>query len=265
MICPSEDTLLATELGELPHNKTLELAEHEAHCSRCRQVQRQHRALFADLGAAPTFARSETDFTAAVLARCTAANTAAPGGSSARLRAPLYGALVLAAGVCLWLLRPAAPVEHFAARGGSHSALEPVSVEARLVRDGKLLPLDGAELHAGDGITARYFNRGERARYLALFALDAAGSVHWIFPAYLDPASNPSSLALAPSPEGHLLEDTVEPETPASGPLRVVAVVSDAPLSVREIEQRLAGEGRSMQQIFSPSHVQEWSATWTAR
>jgi len=127
------------------------------------------------------------------------------------------------------------------------------------------LPLEGAELHAGDGITARYFKPGEGAEYLALFAVDADGAVHWIFPAYLDAASNPLSLALAPSPKGHLLEDAVEPEAPAVGRLRVVSVVSRAPLSVREIESRLVRRGLNrpvMAEIFPSDQVQEWSATW---
>jgi hypothetical protein len=273
MICPSEESLLRAELGELEHHLTLELAEHEASCPRCHALLREQRRLLADLAAPPAFSQSEPEFLAAVLERCSAASEPAPTfrstrrgavGPTARSRAPLYGVLALAACACLWLLRPAAPVEHIAARGSSHNALAPVRIEARLVRDGALLPLDGAELHAGDGITARYVNQSTRPAYLALFALDAAGAVHWIFPAYLDPASNPSSIPLAASQTSRLLEDSVEPEAPAPGRLRVVAVVSEQPLAVKEIERRLAGGG-SLGALFAGDLVQEWSSTWIAR
>jgi hypothetical protein len=267
MNCPAEETLFLSELGELPYRQTLEIREHEAECTRCRERLRAERQLLTDLTSPPAFERSAPDFAAAVLERCAASDAEPRPPVRARSRAPLYGALLLAASLCVWLMRPAPPAPHFAARGGRHAALGEVRVEPRLVRGGALMPLEGAELRAGDGITARYFKQGERAEYLALFAVDAQGAVHWIFPAYLEPASNPTSIALAPSPTGHLLEDTVEPEAPAAGRLRVVAIVSREPLSVREIEHRLVQKGlnrQAMAEIFPSDQVQEWSATWAS-
>lgn len=264
MICPSDDSLLRAELGELEHHLTLELREHEALCPRCRALLHEQRRLILDLAAPPAFSQSEPEFLAAVLGRCESADERASVGPKARSRAPLYAALVLAAGVGFWILRPAALVEHIAARGGIHSALAETRIEARLVRDGALLPLDGARLHAGDGITARYVKRNARPEYLALFAIDASGAVHWIFPAYLDPATDPRSILLSAQHAGRLLEDTVEPESPAPGRLRVVAVVSEEPHGVKEIERRLAS-GEPLSALFAGDHVQEWSSTWIAR
>jgi hypothetical protein len=56
----------------------------------------------------------------------------------------------------------------------------------------------------------------------------------------------------------------VEPEAPAPGRLRVVAVVSERPLAGNDVERRLAGGG-SHGARFAGDLVQEWSSTWIAR
>jgi len=53
MNCPAEETLFLAELGELPYRQTLEIREHEAECTRCRELLRAQRRLLTDLAAAP--------------------------------------------------------------------------------------------------------------------------------------------------------------------------------------------------------------------
>jgi hypothetical protein len=70
-----------------------------------------------------------------------------------------------------------------------------------------------------------------------VFAVDAAGEVHWIYPAYLDPNTDPTSIELPPSRAEQRLPDQVELADPAAGPLRLITIVSPAPIHVSEIER----------------------------
>jgi hypothetical protein len=125
--------------------------------------------------------------------------------------------------------------------------------------------LEGAELRPGDGILVRYSNPTSRDVYLAVFALDQRGSVHWIHPAYLDAATNPLSLRLAPGTTERVLPEIAEPDSPAPGALRVYALLSATPLDVKRVEARLGDKTRSVAELFSEAEVEEWRCSWKAR
>jgi hypothetical protein len=268
MKCPEDKLWLSLELGEVTQNEARALEEHEAHCVTCKDVRRAQRTLLDDLAAPPELGKSEDAFVAQVMGACERSATApAPAPAPGWRSWQRWGAVVaVAAGVTLWMARPHAPTEidGVVARGsGRH--VGPVSVEVLRIRGTAAVPIEGASLAPGDGIAVRYWNTSSERRFLAVFALDAGETVHWIHPAYLDPSSNPTSIALRPSAQGELLDEVVEPERPAFGPLRVVALLSREPISVRTVEGRLATKHRSIAELFPAADVLEWRCSWDVR
>jgi hypothetical protein len=164
--------------------------------------------------------------------------------------------------------------ESWTARGQGSKTRVPVNApasEVLVVREGKLLPLSGQSLSSADAFAVRYLNPTGRTQYLAAFAVDAAGAVHWIFPAYLDAATDPSSISLPPTTDERLLPQVVAPEKPASGPMRVFTLVSPEPTSVKRIETALravpAGgpPGRALAGLYPSARIREWSCSRSAR
>jgi len=131
----------------------------------------------------------------------------------------------------------------------------------------KSLPVEGATLHRGDGFAVRYWKTTMEPTYLMAFAIDAAGEVHWIYPAHLDPLLDPHAVPLAAS-EDRLLGEVFEPESPAQGPLRVVAIVTSEPLTINAVEQRLGKGPREtalarLASLGPSTRVSEWNCTWS--
>jgi hypothetical protein len=125
--------------------------------------------------------------------------------------------------------------------------------------------LEGAELGPGDGILVRYSNPAAERVFLMVFALDARREVHWIHPAYLDAATDPSSLELRPRVMGQALDEVAEPENPAPGALEVYALLMSRPLTVKAVEARLAAKQLPVPELFPEAEVEEWRCTWLAR
>jgi hypothetical protein len=124
--------------------------------------------------------------------------------------------------------------------------------------------LEGSTLSRGDGIVIRYSNPEARPVYLMVFAIDEAGAVHWLHPAYLDASSNPKSLKLAGNTTERVLPEITEPENPEPGKLRVFALLSRTPYDVKSVEQRLTAGGAEVPLLFPQAEVEEWSFTWRA-
>jgi hypothetical protein len=170
--------------------------------------------------------------------------------SQARSWAPLT-ALALAAGIALYF--GIAPSKDdlrgiWTARGSRGATKEGLGVEVLVVRAGQSLPVEGATLHRGDGF-------------------DAAGELHWIYPAFLDPASEPPAFPLAVG-EDRLLGEVFEPESPAPGPLRVVAIITSEPLTIHVVEERLGKVSREtasarLASLVPSTRVREWNCTWS--
>jgi hypothetical protein len=238
--------LIALSDGELTENRARELREHlqpgPGGCADCAGRLARLEALAAQLRA-PVPGAGDADFIDAVERRLPAAlPRGAGGGRRGRLLLAVSGVASLAA-IGLVLVPRGRGVQEFGARGTAAqwhdqvaSALDVVSAHpppgAPLSR-----PLAAGErLHPGDGIavTARNGHR-ELPVYLMVFAVDARGEVHWIVPAWSDPAETPRSVRLPPG--GGLPEPTGRtPEAPAPGKLRVMTLLSRAPLDVRAVE-----------------------------
>jgi hypothetical protein len=195
-----------------------------------------------------------------------------PGG---RLRlAVAAGVLATAAG--FWLFRGQAPVEpveiatndsrgvpgRFVARGSAEAV--PVSAEALLVQDQRLLPLEGRSLNPSAVLAVRVTNTSGVTVNLMAFARDAAGEIHWLYPAYQDPRDNPASVAIETGTRGRLMPEVVQPVSPAAGPMRVVTLMLESPLRVHDIERQLAGRAADtdLKDLFASAVVKTWSASW---
>jgi hypothetical protein len=223
--------------------------------------------MLADLASPENGEASADAFVSQVLQACAREPAVRPPVKAPRARALLLaGALAAAAAAVVAVLPQAAKVdEHWAARGKAPgSSLRQAQAELFYVRAGKALAAEGAALHAGDGFLVRCANASEKQTFLAVFARDAQGEIHWLYPAYSDARQNPHSLEIAAHAPEHALDEVVEPDAPAAGPMRVFALFTDAPLSVREVEARLLGGSLAdVSTRFGNARIREWSVSWS--
>jgi RNA polymerase sigma-70 factor (ECF subfamily) len=129
-----------------------------------------------------------------------------------------------------------------------HSLDRDVDVEVYAAGDTLRVLHDGDAIAVDTPLAVSYRNLGAGA-YAMVFAVDAAGEVHWIAPAYTTATEDPASLPLA-----HTERDIVLPMATvieARGPVRVYFVVTDSPLHVTEVEamdkHSLPGSVRTIQ------------------
>jgi hypothetical protein len=272
MSCPPADTLLLDELGELPVNRREAVRAHVDGCRRCLGERTSLRTMMADLR--PSSANDDGQlFTTRVLAAARSmpqAPRAIP--RRGRARAAFFAAALAAASVAaVWLVtrheteRPIAGT--LAARGGPSTG-ERLSAEILLVRDGRLLPLAGRAMRKSDALAVRVTNLSGSDMHVMAFAWDAAGDVHWLYPAYLDERTNPRSVPVAAGSKPRLLGDLVQPDAPHAGPLRLVTLFAVSPLTVKDVEARLAQTPArqrgttEMAALFPGVIAREWSARW---
>jgi hypothetical protein len=265
MSCPSSQALTQLVEGALPVDQVRAIDKHLAACRRCAHEVASLRELLDDLRKPRTSNVGDDAFVHRVMRDLPARE------ERARSRPfPRWGWLAAAA-VVIMMVAPAARRlslpgdrrEEFQARGGRPGTLleQWLGVEVLAVREGKLLPLAGASLRSSDGLVVRYTNLvSARPVYLLAFALDAAGDVHWMYPAYLDAAQNPAAVRLAVGARQRLLDQVVGLERPASGGLRIVVVTSFRERRVKEVEALLEGAkpAEPTAPRFPGDSVQEW-------
>ena len=265
MKCPSEQLLVAVALGEASPSDAVAIGEHLEICQRCDALTRGHVEVASLLrtGAAPV--ASDTQFVQHVMDQCEPwRSIVVP--TPLRRRAWICGLAAVAAAAALCLLRFSghSALDVVAARGTSSREVAAVTPDVLLLRDKTLLPIEHAELHPGDGLVVRYWNSSDKPVYLAVFAIDSSAAVHWVYPAYLNASQNPTSIRLERAVEGKIMGEAVEPEAPAVGPLRIVALLTSEPLSVRQVESQLARPLGRLSETFPNAQVHEWSCTWNA-
>jgi hypothetical protein len=246
--CPVDELELSALLdGELTENRAQRLREHLAGCASC-VARTNHLAALAARLRAPVPEALDTGFVDAVERRLSAADLPPPVTRHATRRRHLVLAVstlaAAAAAITLVALPRARLTSEFTPRGGESPWHARVSTSLAVVPSGAAATTPrpiaaGAALRPGDGIavTARNGNP-DLPIYLMVFAVDAKDEVHWIVPAWADPAQNPRSVLLPPggalpAPAGRT------PEDPAVGKLRLTSLLSRAPLDVRSVEAQL--------------------------
>lgn len=241
--CPTEDELIALLDGEATENRAAALRAHLAGCAQCQRAQAALEALTRAL-AAPVHRAPSPDAVAKIMRRIEVETpTGAPAKKAARRLpwAPLGAIAAAAAVAALWIGARAMNRDHdvFAARGGAASASLQRDVGVFIHRAGERLePLAAAEVVTKDTAYAvSYVNLSPAgSAFLMVFAVDAAGEVHWIQPAYLDAADDPGAVALEHAEVDEPLPEAAVFDAPAPGPLRLVSMVCPRPLRVSQIE-----------------------------
>jgi hypothetical protein len=270
MRCVSAEELVKAELGELTVNQVRTVDAHLAACETCAHSRAEIRELESALGRVDTPSQGER-----FVERVMAARSDTRGLPTRRLGIPIFAAaavVLLAAGSAMFASGTWKTQDTWTARGSKARARTHVpSCDVLVMRDGKLLPVSGQTLSAADAFAVRYANPTNQTRYLAAFAVDVAGAVHWLFPEYVDAATDPPSIPLASTTDEQLLPQVVAPDGPAPGPMRVVTLMSREPTSVRPIERALRDTpvgvpaSRALALAFPHALIQEWSCSWRAR
>jgi hypothetical protein len=273
MNCPNEKRLVQAELGEVTLNESELLDRHLAGCPRCAQRRNELRQMAADL-ARPSAVAADA-FVAAVMARRGTAPVLARIHRPTLVRFAWLSAaavILLGLGIEIHSRREHGHNDTFAARGRHHDVqAEQPTTEILAVRGQQLRPIESQPLSNGDAFAVRYVNPGADRYYLAAFALDAAGSVHWIYPEYADGATDPESIPLPTAPQETLLPQVVEPDHPAGGPMQIIALVAQEPVSVKRVEAALreAPSGAPIAQVLGRIIVypliREWRSSWNAQ
>lgn len=237
--CPDRDEVARFLDGELTENRAGLVRAHLAGCAVCARAAEAERRLLADLAAPPTDVATSR-LVAAVVNRL----DDAPARRPSRMQAVGGFALVGAAAACLFFV---------GSKGLGTEEPDPGTFRARGFHDGSLARRAGVEillvgpptrkLAARDQVTsdaryvAAYRNLDPASpAYLLAFAVDAAGAVHWLYPAHLSAASDPPAVELGPAARPTAMADVVALDHPARGPLRVVTILSPRRANVSSIE-----------------------------
>lgn len=235
--CPTQDELLAFADTNLSPEQLARIEKHLELCGSCaKQVMAIH-SLIEDVAAPLGASRLDmAEHVAGVMRRLDT-----PLATSSRSRWVIWGPLLAAAAALLLSLglgsKPE-PVGEFAARGGPPQASLSRDVGLQLYAQEQspraLQP--GGRVRRGTPLTAGLRNLGDQRVYLLLFAVDAAGAVHWIAPEFTVPGTDPPATGVEPSQREQLLPSAVVFDDLAAGPLRVVALIDRKPARVSEIE-----------------------------
>ena len=232
MTCPAEEALSAWVDGQGDQA----LSQHVRSCAACAKQVEQLRAVVREL-AQLELAREAPAFTSAVQAKLGARPAKRP-------FVPLFAAgAVLAA--CLAVLGVWPQQQGFEARGGGDATGSRLGFEVYVHQKGRAAArlAEAQRVSTSTGYSFVVLNRSHQQQYLMLFALDAHKDVHWFYPAFVDPKSDPSSLLVPAAPEVRALPEGITPERAAAGPVRFVALFTAAPLRVAEIEARVRAGG----------------------
>jgi anti-sigma factor RsiW len=115
-----------------------------------------------------------------------------------------------------------------------------VGIELALARAGATPEVVAANARLAPGeLSVTYTNLGpEPFSYLMVFAVDAAGEVRWLYPAYEREGTDPAAVAIASGVAHAPLPDLIEHDFPA-GRLLVCGLFLRAPLAVSRVEAAL--------------------------
>jgi hypothetical protein len=174
-----------------------------------------------------------------------------------RAATPFVGALALAAAVAFLVTRPAgsgsALDTGFTARGGGDSGAADDSAYVVVRRSAA----DAGEARAGssigrsDELSFSYGNAANK-RYLMVYGVDEHRHVFWYYPAWSDAKEDPGSVAIVSGAHG--LPDAIKHDLDGQQ-LEIHAVFTDLPLTVKAIEDQIAGAPAGATPHFGPGSI----------
>jgi hypothetical protein len=233
--CPDREEWLSLLDGEATENRAALLRAHAEVCPRCAEALAQEERLVRDL-AAPV--PVSADGVQTVMRRLEQAEP------RARRRAwrpwtLAVGGLAAAAALVVVAVRPA-PRDggSFAARGKPVPWSKKVGAELFALEPTPHRLQAGATLTPSTPLVAGYHNVDASAAYLMVFALDAQGETHWLYPGFTDAHEDPAALRLEPQQLQKLLPDSVMLDELPAGSLELITLIAREPLKVSQIESR---------------------------
>jgi hypothetical protein len=213
-----------------------EIAAHVASCAQCRALVERYQRIAA--GIAVTLAPVPAGMADALWRRAHAPKR------HTLWRTVAVASPLIAAGILAIVLTPglmSRSDEEFHAKGAAEQSTDAfVGIEAyRVTSDSALAVPMGTTIHAGDGLTFAYRNRGQTpARYLMVVAVDQARRTFWFYPVHSDAGIDPASIAIEVG-DGVKLPDIVTHDF-APGHLVIYGLFSSRPLRVSEVEGAIA-------------------------
>lgn len=266
--CPAPAEWTRKLDGEVTANRASAMDDHVVSCAACRDTVRELEQLVGDI--AHPVAHDAGAAVDRVMAAIDSGAEVAPIRRPARWLYPVAGALAAAAVLIVFATvrsggaGSGADEGTFQARGGgdvSDPLRRTVGITVRV--DGADLA-DGARVSPDARYTAGYRNLFEDGPvYAMVFAIDAAGDVHWLYPAYVDPATDPAGIRLDRATVETAFDDGAILDRPAPGAMRVVTLFATAAAHVSEIEQ-LAPEARGLDALrerFSGARIEQLEVT----
>ncbi len=235
--CPEPEELLRLLDGEVSENHAARLRSHLVACRHCAQEFEAQRRLAARL-AAPVEGVPSSGAAQALLRRLDSTVAPRPPRMARRWWALGAGGLAAAVAVATLIVLPrgASGPGEFRARGAAVAWGSKVGIEVWALEKAPRKLVAGAPVAQGTPFVASYSNVDSAAAHLLAFGVDARGEVHWLYPAFDDPDTDPKSVRLEPLHVQQALPDSVVLEDVPPGPLRIVSVISRSPLRVSSVE-----------------------------
>jgi len=241
--CPSEQELMSFVDEALSPEQLTRIEAHVTRCAACRERVEGLRSLIDAMAAPLPLTGGQSFDVAGHVAKVMGRLDEAPRKSlrSTRTSWMLGFSGLAAAAALLFVVLPRQPGSlegTYLARGGVSEATLSRDVGLQLyaheASPRALSP--GSRVTTKTALTAGLRNLAAKPAHLLLFAVDARGTVHWISPQYVDPSSDPVSTLVAPSPQEVLLPSAVVFDDLSPGVLRVVALISEEPGRVSQVD-----------------------------
>ncbi len=261
IFCPPEAELTRFVDADLSPESSEHISDHLGQCPICGQKVRELRSLVEDLGAPGAI---EFDVSAHV--NDVMRGLDRPAQAKRRpVVAQLAAITAMAASVGLAVhfvgLRHNSQAGTWQARGSSQGESLSRDIGVQVLTLAKSLqPLRPGDTIAPDvALTAGFRNLGHAKGYVLLFAVDSHNAVHWISPKYTRADEDPSGTELTKTAEERVLPTSVVFEDMASGPLRIVTIISPTPVRVSQVESLAQAElsQGSLAHRFASAEVRE--------
>jgi hypothetical protein len=241
---------------EVTLNRSRELQQHLHGCDRCRAHLEQDRRLLRSL-AQPDQRLVDRDLLPAIHRRLAAAQAEPPPARRrSAVRVGLAAAAAAVAGVVIVCTlvgtgagpagpkqpQPAATAEPEVRVKGAGGIGQPEQPDRLVGLQVYRLPPGGEPrrltrgLQPGDHALFAYTNLASRPySHLMILAVDAAGAIHWYYPAYLEPADDPTSIPIRARVSAAPLPEKIRHDF-APGRLCIVGLFTRTPLRVSQVE-----------------------------
>ena len=259
MNCVKTDEMARLAIGDLPPERVVVLEQHFGDCEQCARRRQElvaaPRRLAADPGEFDDPALVDDVMTLIRLRQ--AERDLEPAEPFWRrwmlvpIAAPVAAALVAAV---LWSWPEPDPDGFHVRSGAVVQADRWVSIQAFRAGPGGMSSVNERvreRIRADDTLAFSYENRapGDLA-HLMVFAAQPGGEIFWYYPAWEDPADNPTSVPIRRSAGPVPLPDSVR-HALTPGELFVFGIFSAEPLDVRSVERAVAG---AMGPSTAPGH-----------